>query len=142
MTDLPDINVWLALVYSGHVHHPAAKTWFEAVSERGAGFCRVTQLGLLRLITNEKIMGDEVLSQRQAWNIYDALCRDVRIAFWPESTGLENHWRALSSSMLPATRLWTDAYLAAFASAREARMVTFDRGFAKFARVDVLILKG
>ena len=29
MPDLPDINVWVALVYEGHEHHPVAREWFE-----------------------------------------------------------------------------------------------------------------
>ena len=26
---LADANVWLAVVFSDHLHHPQAKTWFE-----------------------------------------------------------------------------------------------------------------
>jgi predicted nucleic acid-binding protein len=26
---LPDINVWLALTFDSHVHHPSAKMWFD-----------------------------------------------------------------------------------------------------------------
>lgn len=42
-------------------------------------FCRITQLIFLRLITTEAVMGkDEVLSQRQAWNVYDQWFEDSR----------------------------------------------------------------
>jgi predicted nucleic acid-binding protein len=27
----PDVNVWLALAYRGHHHHPTASAWFEQV---------------------------------------------------------------------------------------------------------------
>jgi predicted nucleic acid-binding protein len=27
---LPDVNVWLALTFDSHIHHPAAKKWFDA----------------------------------------------------------------------------------------------------------------
>jgi predicted nucleic acid-binding protein len=27
---LPDVNVWLALTFDSHVHHPVAKSWLTA----------------------------------------------------------------------------------------------------------------
>ena len=35
---------------------------------------------------------------------------------------------------------WTDAYLAAFAMASQAQLVTFDRGLRRFGGVDLLVL--
>jgi predicted nucleic acid-binding protein len=29
---LPDVNVWLALTFDSHIHHSAAKAWFDALS--------------------------------------------------------------------------------------------------------------
>jgi len=29
---LPDVNVLLALTFDSHIHHPAAKKWFDALS--------------------------------------------------------------------------------------------------------------
>jgi hypothetical protein len=42
---LPDINVWLALTFDSHVHHPAAKVWFDALADEHCFFCRMTQQG-------------------------------------------------------------------------------------------------
>ena len=69
----PDVNVWTALTYGEHVHHPIAKVWFEQLDmEARVCFCRVTQLSLLRLLTTEAVMGtDEVMTQGQAWQAYD-----------------------------------------------------------------------
>jgi predicted nucleic acid-binding protein len=39
---LVDLNVWLALVYDGHVHHPVAISWFEHGGRESAAFCRIT----------------------------------------------------------------------------------------------------
>jgi hypothetical protein len=39
---LVDLNVWLALVYDGHVHHPVAISWFEHGGRDSAAFCRIT----------------------------------------------------------------------------------------------------
>jgi len=54
----PDINVWIALTWEGHVHHAIARRWFGTV-DGGARlfFCRFTQLGLLRLLSSEAVMG-------------------------------------------------------------------------------------
>ncbi len=39
----PDINVWVALVYRGHQHHPVAASWFERLKSDTVAFCRLTQ---------------------------------------------------------------------------------------------------
>jgi predicted nucleic acid-binding protein len=54
----PDINVWVALTYEGHVHHTTAATWFtELPPDVTLAFCRFTQLGLLRLLTTAVVKG-------------------------------------------------------------------------------------
>ena len=63
---LPDVNVWIAFAWQGHIHHEIVKPWFAALEPEQAAFCRVTQMGLLRLITNAHVMGYDVLSQRNA----------------------------------------------------------------------------
>ena len=45
---LPDVNVWLAVTFDSHSHHPAAKTWFDGLSGQVCYFCRMTQQGFLR----------------------------------------------------------------------------------------------
>ena len=74
----PDVNVWIALTYGGHVHHKVARTWFEEVNmEARVCFCRFTQISLLRLLTTRAVMGtDEVMTQTQAWQ---ALIAGLRI---------------------------------------------------------------
>ena len=93
---LVDLNVWLALAFDGHVHHPTALRWFERGAANAAGFCRITQLGLLRLLTNRSVMGPFVLTQRGAWEGYERLCRDERVVFLEEPMDLEKHWRQLT----------------------------------------------
>jgi predicted nucleic acid-binding protein len=62
---LPDVNVWLALTFDSHIHHPAAKAWFDALSNDAiAYFCRLTQQGYLRLATNATVFGPDTLTTR------------------------------------------------------------------------------
>jgi hypothetical protein len=129
---LVDANVWLALAFSDHVHHDVAVAWFERLGEREAAFCRITEMALLRHLTNERLMGKFILSQKAAWESYDSLCADERVVFADEPPGLEDSWRRLTRSRQPRHRLWTDAYLAAFAFSAHLPLSTLDRGFKQF----------
>jgi uncharacterized protein len=125
----PDVNVWLALSYQRHVHHPAAKAWFERLDENARlCFCRFTQLGLLRLLTNGAVMGeDKVLSHAGAWRAYDRLNSDDRILFLEEPPTMEATFRAFSRDTRPAPKDWADSYLVAFAAVAGLRLATFDK---------------
>jgi toxin-antitoxin system PIN domain toxin len=139
-TFLPDVNVWLALASRRHVHAPACGRWLNAIESGEIAFCRVTQMGLLRLLTNETVMGSDVLSSRQAWRAYWTILADERIQFAPEPFTLEQEWRKLTTHNRPTPRIWTDAYLAAFARAGGMRLVTLDRAVLSIAR-EALLLK-
>ncbi len=73
---LPDVNLWLALAFESHFHHSASKNWFEALSDDGCSFCRLTQQGFLRLATNPKAFGTEAVTLADAWRMYDAFLGD------------------------------------------------------------------
>jgi uncharacterized protein len=127
----PDINVWLALSYNRHVHHRAAKDWFDSLGPNcRLYFCRLTQLGLLRLLCTESVMSrDRALNQRQAWHEYDHWREDERIEFLEEPAGLEKEFRALTQHWLPSPKGWVDAYLSAFSTVAGLPFVTFDQAF-------------
>ncbi len=137
---LADANVWLALAFSDHQHHGKAKAWFDALSEDNAAFCRVTQMALLRHLTNAKIMGRFIQSQQDAWRNYDRLSNDPRVVWLNEPAGLEAAFRGFTQSGSPAHERWTDAYLAAFALTGTTQLVTFDQGFTRFAGLDLFAL--
>lgn len=123
---IPDVNVWLALSLRRHEHHEIAWKWYLQGNHGVLAFCRVTQMGLLRLATNASVAG-EVLSQRQAWGIYDLWFTSHEVIYLEEPDSLEAEFRGLTSKDLPARREWTDSYLAAFASAWSVPLITFDR---------------
>ncbi|MGO4883002.1 MAG: TA system VapC family ribonuclease toxin [Bryobacteraceae bacterium] len=140
----PDVNVWLALTHSRHVHHSVASMWFESAGDSSLFFCRFTQLGLLRLLTNPQVMEEEIMTQRGAWAAYHRWFEDGRVAFMPEpaSAEFEHFFHSASLRERPATKLWADAYLAAFARTAGLRLVTFDRTFPKIAGLDLTLLSG
>jgi uncharacterized protein len=78
---LPDVNVWMALVAEGHVHHRASRAWLTVQADASVAFCRITQMGLLRLLTNSRVMGGAPRTIGQAWETFDQLRADRKIVF-------------------------------------------------------------
>jgi hypothetical protein len=54
-----------------HPHWPYLKTDRAAL-----WFCRFTMLGYLRLLTNERVMGDSTVTLGAAWWLYDRWKQD------------------------------------------------------------------
>lgn len=145
-TFLCDVNVWLALSLSGHVHHDAARDWLDEVDRPHAVlFCRSTQQALLRLLTNPAVLapyGNPPLTNDAAWSVYASFTSDDRIMLQPtEPQGLERHWKRLARRGTASSKLWMDAYLAAFALTGGHRMVTTDVAFRQFADLDLHLLR-
>jgi len=137
---LPDINVWLAFVSEAHQHHAVSRAFMDQLDPRQAAFCRISQMGLLRLLTNSAVMHRNVLTQAQAWNVHAQLARDERFQFLDEPPGLQERWRELTLRSSPSQHLWTDCYLQAFAACRELQVVTFDRTFGGSAHSGAYLL--
>jgi len=97
-------------------------------------------MGLLRLLTNQKIMGADVLSCVQAWGAYHGIFTDSRIQFAHEPLALEREWQKITTTDRAAHKVWTDAYLVAFARASDMQLVTLDRGL-RSAAPDALFLQ-
>src|SRR5260370_13517727 len=138
---LPDINVWLALTFDSHVHHPAAKAWFDALPNNSVCyFCRLTQQGLLRLATNPSVFGKDALILPDAWQKYDLFLSDPRVSLAGEPSGTEIHWRAFTQSRSFSPHVWNDAYLAAFALAGGLTLVSFCQEFNLYQKVSCVCL--
>ena len=89
MIYLPDVNVWIALTSDQHVHHTAAKRWIQNLEADRLAFCRITELGFLRLLTNHHVMGGGALVPAQAWDIYDVLRDDPQNCFYSGTTHVQ-----------------------------------------------------
>lgn len=136
----PDVNVWLAIHHKIHVHHTGAMQWFAALDESAAFvFCRQTQMSFFRLMTTEAVLGQDVLTQRQCWAIYDHWIDGGKAILAEEPTGLNAALRQRTSLDSPSPKTWMDAYLAAFAEAANLTLVTFDRALAGKAKGAVLL---
>ena len=138
-----DANVFLAASIEAHAHHHQAREWVESIDLPSIlGFCRVTEMSCLRLLTQPIAEGFRPLTNRDAAAVYLAWRRDERVEMMDEPTGLFEFWPRLALRDDCSPKLWTDAYLAAFAIAGGCRLVTFDGAFRQFegAGLDLLHL--
>jgi toxin-antitoxin system PIN domain toxin len=134
------VNVWLALTHRVHPDHDAAATWGESLDSLSTVyFCRFTQLGLLRLLTNRSAMGENVLSQSEAWCAFDAILTNPGNRMMEEPPGIDPVFRQFTDRNEASTRQWADGYLAAFAVAAGIQLVTFDRALAGKVKGAVLL---
>lgn len=125
----PDINVWLAIAAPEHIHAPVARTWWE--QENGTiAFCRLTQLGFLRLMTTAAVMDGKPLTMNEAWRVYDRLYKDDRVMFISEPIEVDGRFREKATGQTASPKTWADAWLLAVAQASEGVLVTFDRALA------------
>ena len=141
--DLPDINVWLALAVREHPHHEAARRyWADARAESAAiglsglgpdlWFCRVTMLGLVRLLCQPRAVGPGALDPASAWTLYARYRALPFVGLLTDPEGCDDALQAVLATAPLPPRLWTDAYLAALARSAGLRLVTFDRDFELF----------
>jgi len=102
--------------------------WLDSVpGESELCFCRLTQIGFLRLLTTPAIMGDKVLSQSAAWEVYDDWLENGHAIYIDEPPSIEPTFRSLSESRQTAPKDWADSYIAAFSQVSGFRLVTFDQ---------------
>src|ERR1700730_3021891 len=134
-----DANVWLALLWSRHIHSEKARAWFERSSEEKFFFCRITQITVLRLLTIQMVMRNDAKTMSEAWALWDKVCADDRIAMLAEPEAIEPEFRRISALRSASPKGWADAYLVAFASVAGLKLVTFDQGLRSLG-ADVHIL--
>ena len=135
MTDLLDVNVWLALADSDHTHHAVASDYWLEQEASEVAFCRVSMMGFLRLSTHPKVLSSTP-SVREAWILYQQYLSNPHVVFLSEPPDFEVYIERLSSGPSFVRRLWTDAYLAAVAIASGCRLVSFDADFQTFDGLD------
>ncbi len=130
---LPDVNVLLAGFRPDHVHHRQARTFLERArsGNEAIGLGDFALTGVLWLATNARVFvrpdgvgavidyldalleppGQLVRAGATHWARFTELCRRLQ----------------LRGNLVP------DAYLAALALEQAAELVTFDRGFSRYA---------
>jgi toxin-antitoxin system PIN domain toxin len=128
---LADVNVLLALVWPRHTGHAAAQSWFARSGHRGWATDPVTQLGVLRLLTNPAVTYGAV-NARTALELVAEAASHPGHEFWPLERGVPALLKPLAGE-LKGHQQWTDALLLAHAAERDGVLVTFDAAIGKLA---------
>ena len=126
MTALLDVNVLIALAWPNHVHHAAAKAWFEERRQHGWATCPLTEAGFVRVSCNPLVVG-HTITPLDAIAVLDRLTRVGSHTFWP----LDRSITCLPDSIgarLQGYRQITDAVLMAAAMQRNGQLATLDGG--------------
>ncbi|MBA4344738.1 MAG: VapC toxin family PIN domain ribonuclease [Methylibium sp.] len=125
MRALLDVNVLVALLDAGHLHHRMAMEWLADNQAQGWASSPSTQNGCLRILSLPAYPNSQaapLVAQRLGQAIEHAAHE-----FWTDELSLLTpgalHWdRVLSSRQI------ADVYLLALAVHRGGRLVTFDQG--------------
>jgi uncharacterized protein len=123
---LLDVNVLVALAWPTHVHHLAARAWFDRESAGGWATCPITQLGFVRVSSNPKAIRDAV-HPHQAIALLQRLTGLPGHRFWADEAPVTPAGPFASLSLV-GHRHVTDACLLALARHHGGRLATLDRG--------------
>lgn len=140
---LPDVNVLFALVWPRHEFYTAAQSWFATSGQRAWASNALTQLGVLRLLTNP-VLTQGAVSAANALALLTEVTHQNGHEFWPLSHDLMPRLEPLAPR-LQGHRQWTDALLLVQAIEKRGVLVTFDSGMKELAAGEMqdhlLILK-
>jgi len=128
---LPDINVLLALVWPRHESHAAAHAWFVKSGQHAWATNPLTQLGVLRLLTNPAVTQGAV-SAATALEVLSEATSHAGHEFWPLDREVPGGLKPLAGR-LRGHQQWTDALLLWHAKERGGVFVTFDSGGKELA---------
>lgn len=128
---LADVNVLLALLWPRHESHAAAHAWFAKTGHRGWATNALTQIGVLRLLTNPAITHGAV-SAATAMEVLSEATSHAGHEFWPLDREVAAGLKTLAGK-LRGHQQWTDALLLRQAVDRDGVLVTFDSGVKELA---------
>ncbi len=132
---LLDVNVFFALLWPRHEHHAIAQAWFGRAGRDTWATNPLTQLGVLRLLTNPAV-GRGSVNAITALEALEQATRHPGHEFWPLEGPLPALLRGVAGRV-QGHRQWTDAILLAQAAGRGGALVTFDAGVRELASRDL-----
>lgn len=120
MKYLLDVNVLVAALWSGHVHHDQVHRWLDGLAENDAALtCGLTEAGFLRVI--HAAYGVPVAEAKGVLQNFKQQAALGYLLELPSPVEVLPAWTRSHKQV-------TDAYLAGVASQAGAKLVTLDRG--------------
>lgn len=130
-TALLDLNILTALLWPAHEHYEIAHRWVEARGKGRWATCAITELGLIRLVSNPSFSRD-ALSPADAVLLLSSNLAHANHEFWVEDLSVADALKAVPRT-LQGHKQVTDAYLLALAIHHHGVLTTFDRGIEALA---------
>ena len=126
MIALLDVNVLIALAWPNHVHHAAARAWFETRRQEGWATCPLTEAGFVRVSCNPAVV-QYTVTPLDAIAVLQRLSRLGSHTFWPMDQSITDLPESIGVR-LQGYRQITDAVLLAAAMQRKGQLATLDAG--------------
>ena len=124
MTALLDINVLIALAWPNHVHHAAARAWFEERRRDGWATCTLTEAGFIRLSCNPAVVRRTV-TPLDAISVLKHLTGLASHSFWPLNRSVVEMPEVIGAR-IQGYRQITDAVLLAAVMQYNGQLATLD----------------
>jgi toxin-antitoxin system PIN domain toxin len=128
---LLDVNVLVALLWTNHEHHQAARDWYKSHQRAGWATCPLTQAGFVRVSSNPRVVADAPLPAK-AIEILKANLNDPTHHFWKDEIPFVDAV-ALFRDRFTGHQQTADAYLFGLAIHKRGILVTFDTSIAALA---------
>lgn len=122
---LLDVNVLVALLDSGHVHHELAHDWFEDQRPHGWATSPMTENGAVRILSNRTYVSPPYRPTEVVDHLR-SLCGTSHHSFWPEAISLTDS-KIFTAHLLRGHRQVADVYLLGLAKVAGGALATFDR---------------
>lgn len=123
MRALLDVNVLIALLDQDHVHHKAARAWWDQQKSNGWASCPLTENGVVRILSSTSYKGGPF----SAFDVVAGLKEFIRKtdhAFWTDTLSILDD-RTFDAAKLTSSKL-TDSYLLALAHTNNGSFATLD----------------
>lgn len=124
MRVLFDVNVLIALLDAGHVHHDRTHRWWAKNRAGGWASCPLTQNGFVRVLAQPGYPNRVSASVSAEFLATAVSVPDHE--FWPDDLSITDAGRFVRDRILGPKQI-TDLYLLALAVGRGGRLATFDR---------------
>lgn len=123
---LLDVNVLIALLDSGHIHHSVAQRWFIQQGSAAWATCPLTENGLVRILSNPKY-SSQPLSALDVASVLSALKSRFAAThqFWPDSLSIND--ASFDLARVTGAKQITAMYLLGLAVKHDGSLATFDR---------------
>ena len=140
--NLPDNNVLINAFRSETKHHAKAKSWLEGSlnNSQSIRLFPTVETGFLRVVTHPRIF-DSPSPFEEASEFLKVLCSSTFVDVCQWTVSARNLWFNLCDDLALSGNDCNDAMLAAIAIDRGLRLVTFDKGFERFEKLQLLLLK-